>query len=99
MIRILGICLVLFALIAPNIVAQQAASDDAIYDQVRLRLTRDRDVGAANIDVKVKAAVVELNGTVKKDYIKTKAEKLTRKVKGVQQVINNLKVGPEPSSD
>lgn len=76
--------------------AQTPSADDAVYDQVRLRLTRDRDVGSSNIDVKVKDGVVELTGTVKRDNVKSKAEKLARKVKGVRQVVNSLKVGPTP---
>lgn len=81
---------------SPLLHGQTPSADDAVYDQVRLRLTRDRDVGASNIDVKVKDGVVELTGTVKRDNVKAKAEKLARKVKGVRQVVNSLKVGPTP---
>jgi len=87
----------LIALFSSLLQAQKPSSDDAVYDQVRLRLTRDRDVGSSNIDVKVKDGVVELGGTVKRDNIKAKAEKLARKVKGVRQVVNSLKVGPTPA--
>lgn len=67
-------------------------SDDAIYDQVRLKLSADRDVGAANIEVKVSGGVVELTGEVAREKIRTKAEKVARKVRGVQRVVNNLRV-------
>lgn len=96
--RTLSALLVLITLSILSLQAQAPSSDDALYDQVRLKLTRDRDVGSANIDVKVKNGVVELTGTVKRDQIKLKAEKIARKVKGVQQVVNSLKVGPAPAS-
>jgi osmotically-inducible protein OsmY len=85
---------VLFALVLTAQNTAAPSQDDIIYDQVRLRLTRDRDVGSSNIDVKVKDGVVELIGTVRRDNVKSKAEKLAKKVKGVNQVVNNLKVGP-----
>jgi hyperosmotically inducible protein len=67
-------------------------TDDAIYDQVRVRLAHDRDVGGGNIEVKVQKGVVQLTGTVKRDALRVKAEKLAKKVKGVTQVVNELKV-------
>lgn len=90
------ICVLLLLLVG-SLPAQGTPEDDALYDQVRLRLTRDRDVGSASINVKVSKGVVELIGTVKREQIKTKAEKLAKKVKGVQQVVNRLKVGPTPA--
>ena len=95
---LIRILLAVLLLLSPFLHAQAPTADDALYDQVRLKLTRDRDVGAANIDVKVNKGVVELTGTVKRDQIRLKAEKLAKKVKGVQQVVNNLKVGPTPGS-
>ena len=72
--------------------AAQPSSDDMLYDKVRLRLTSDPDVKGGALDVKVNQGVVELNGTVRTEKARVKAEKLTRKVKGVRSVVNNLKV-------
>ena len=66
--------------------------DDAIYDQVRLRLAGDAEVKGGALDVAVKDGVVTLRGKVEKDRIKQKAEKLTKKVKGVKSVDNQLLV-------
>jgi hyperosmotically inducible protein len=74
--------------------AEKPASDDLIYDQVRMKLAADRDVGGNNITVKVTDGVVELSGVVKKDMVKSRAEKVAKKVKGVKSVDNQLKVNP-----
>jgi hyperosmotically inducible periplasmic protein len=69
-------------------------SDDEIYDKVRITLANDRDVKGGNIEVKVSKGVVELQGTVRLEKQRAKAEKVAKKVKGVQKVVNNLKVAP-----
>lgn len=66
--------------------------DDRIYDQVRLKLSADRDVGGGAIDVQVKNGAVTLKGVVAKERIKTRAEHLAKKVKGVTSVTNQLQV-------
>ena len=80
--------------------AQKAGNDDQIYDQVRVKLAADREVGGAGIDVKVNDGVVELRGNVKRDQIRSKAEKIAKRVKGVKSVVNSLQVamagGPPP---
>lgn len=72
--------------------AAQSPSDDQIYDQVRLRLANDRDVKGGGIEVSVQQGVVTLRGKVHEEKQKIKAERITRKVKGVKKVINELKV-------
>jgi len=64
--------------------------DDRIYDEVRRKLANDVDVKGAGIDVAVKSGVVTLAGNVHSEHGKEKAEKLTKKTKGVKSVVNNL---------
>jgi osmotically-inducible protein OsmY len=66
--------------------------DDRIYDEVRRKLANDVDVKGAGIDVAVKSGVVTLSGKVHNERGKEKAEKLTKKIKGVTSVQNNLVV-------
>jgi osmotically-inducible protein OsmY len=80
------------------VAAADVVSDDALYDQVRLKLTRDRDVGGGVITVKVTDGAVELSGMVKSENIRVKAEKLAKKVKGVKSVVNHLKVATNPTN-
>lgn len=75
--------------------ADKAVSDDEIYNNVRIRLAGDRDVKGGGIDVAVKDGVVTLKGKVDTDNAKARAEKLTKKVKGVKQVVNQLQVAPK----
>jgi osmotically-inducible protein OsmY len=69
-----------------------AVSDDEIYDKVRLKLISDPEVKGAHIEVKVTEGTVELSGTVRQEKARVKAEKLTRKIKGVRSVVNQIKV-------
>ncbi len=91
--RILALALVLVLAAAAAAASQQASSDDEIYDQVRRRLANDPDVKGAAIEVEVREGVVTLRGKVREEKHKIKAERITRKVKGVRKVINELRVG------
>lgn len=82
------------ALTVSPLAAQQKVSDDEIYDKVRLRLASDRDVRGMAIEVDVKDGVVTLRGRVDKEKARRRAEKLAKKVKGVVEVINELRVAP-----
>ncbi len=83
--------LLIFALAAP-VFAQNTSADDRIYDTVRQRLANDPDVKGADLEVSVKNGVVTIKGTVNDERAREKAEKITKKVKGVTRVENQLKV-------
>lgn len=74
--------------------AADPVTDESIYDQVRIKLANDRTVGGGNIQVNVTNGVVELTGTVKLEKQKQQAEKIAKKVKGVKNVDNKLRVSP-----
>ncbi|MEO8126753.1 MAG: BON domain-containing protein [Bryobacteraceae bacterium] len=96
--RTISVFLTMILMAATLFGAAKELSDDEIYDQVRLKLAGDRDVGGGAITVKVTQGAVELSGMVKTDSIRTKAEKLTKKVKGVKSVVNHLKVATANAS-
>jgi len=89
--RLISMLLVL-ALVVPMLVAQSTSADDRIYDEVRRKLANDVDVKGAGIDVTVKAGAVTLQGRVHDGKAKEKAERITKKIKGVVSVNNQLKV-------
>ena len=91
--RLLRTLLLSLSLIWPA-VAASPPTDDEIYDKVRINLANNRDVNGGAIEVVVTKGVVELRGTVRLEKQKEKAEKTAKKVKGVQKVVNNLKVAP-----
>ncbi|MBZ5673290.1 MAG: BON domain-containing protein [Acidobacteriia bacterium] len=86
--------LLLVTLAMPMLVAQQksAVSDDAISDNVRQRLASDADVRGAALDVTVKEGVVTIKGRVHTEKGRKKATEITKKVKGVVNVDNQLKL-------
>jgi len=85
--------LLLVTLALPLLVAQKpAVSDDAISDNVRQRLASDADVRGAALDVTVKDGVVTIKGRVHTEKGRKKATELTKKVKGVVNVDNQLKL-------
>jgi osmotically-inducible protein OsmY len=88
--RLLALVFGLFLALAPAWCDQ--AADDRIHDQVMLKLAGDRDVKGANFDIEVKDGVVTLRGSVSQDKFAKRAESLTKKVKGVKSVVNELNV-------
>ena len=69
-------------------------SDDAIWNQVKRKLANDPDVRGGAFDVDVKNGVVTIRGKVEKQKFKEKAGRLAKKVKGVKQVVNELRIEP-----
>jgi hyperosmotically inducible periplasmic protein len=88
--RALSLLLIL-VLIAP-LFAQSKQEDDRIYDAVIMKLANDVDVKGGGLDVTVKDGVVTLRGRVHDQRAREKAEKLTKKIKGVVSVTNELKL-------
>jgi osmotically-inducible protein OsmY len=90
--RFVAAALVIF-LLTPLLFAQAGHSnDDRIYDEVRRKLADDADVKGGAFDVSVKDGVVTLKGRVHTEKAKEKATRLTKKVKGVMGVNNELKL-------
>jgi len=54
-----------------------------------------REIGGMAIDVDVHEGVVTLKGKVRTDKMRSKAEKVAKKVKGVTSVNNQLAVSPD----
>jgi osmotically-inducible protein OsmY len=67
-------------------------TDDTINDAVRVKLASDQVVGVTPIEVSVKDGTVTLTGTVETKSLKGKAESVTKKVKGVKKVVNNIEI-------
>ena len=94
MIRIWALLLAFLLGIAPLLAQKGAKADGEIHDQVMIRLAGDQDVKGTGINVEVQDGVVTLTGKVESDKIRSKAEKIAKKVKGVKSVDNKLTVGP-----
>ncbi len=91
--RFVSYLLVLLLALLP-LAAKDPVTDDHLYDRIRIQIANDREIGGHPIDVKVSNGDVELTGKVKTDKEKIRAEKVTKKVKGVKKVTNNIVVSP-----
>lgn len=90
MTRAIVLLLSVFLALGPAWASQ--ASDDKIYDQVRLKLVSDPDVKGGGLEVVVKDGAVTLRGAVTSEKGRQKAERLAKKVKGVRSVANELTI-------
>ena len=67
--------------------------DDAgITTAVKAKLAGEKISTVTRIDVDTNRGVVALNGTVKTVEDKVRAEQIARQVKGVRDVVNNLRI-------
>ena len=95
--KILAALLTVLLFAAVCLAADKVISDDMIYDNVRIKLASDTIVKGGALNVDVKQGVVTLGGMVENTRQKDRAAKLTKSVKGVKQVINNLNL-KEPTA-
>ena len=95
--KIVAAFLTVLLLAAICLAADKVISDDMIYDNVRIKLASDTIVKGGALNVDVKQGVVTLGGMVENTRQKDRAAKLTKSVKGVKQVINNLNL-KEPTA-
>jgi osmotically-inducible protein OsmY len=92
--------LLFFTLLLPPVFAQKdkdktPVTDDVIVDQVRVKIADDSEVGGQPIQVDAHNGVVVLTGKITNDKLKSRVEKLVKKVKGVTGVDDKLVVSPE----
>jgi osmotically-inducible protein OsmY len=67
--------------------------DDAgITAAVKAKLAGEKISTVTRIDVDTNQGVVALNGTVSSEALRTRAGEIARNVKGVRDVVNNLRV-------
>jgi hyperosmotically inducible protein len=90
--KICGALVVLLLLAGVCLAAEKTLTDDAVYNQVRIKLADDPVVKGGGLDVEVKQGVVTLSGTVELEVQKEKAAKVAKKVKGVKEVINHIEL-------
>jgi BON domain-containing protein/PRC-barrel domain protein len=67
-------------------------NDSSVTAAVKSKLAAEKLNTLTKVDVDTHQGVVELKGTVDSERTKSRATELTRQVKGVRQVVNNLKV-------
>ena len=95
--RLIGLSILLALVLTPLLAEKDKTpvSDDVIVDQVRVKIADDSEVGGQPIQVDAHNGVVVLTGKITNDKLKSKVEKLAKKVKGVTGVDDKLVVSPE----
>ena len=100
-IRVAAALVVLFALNACQAMTGRTAGrnidDLTIPTSVKARLVADKPSNFTRIDVDTVNAVVSLNGLVKSEHEKRRAEDIASLVEGVEKIINDLQVQKEPA--
>jgi osmotically-inducible protein OsmY len=79
-------------LLAGLCLAADKPNDDLIRDRVMLRVGSDPDAKVGDLGVEMKDGVATLTGVVETQSQKERATKLAKKVKGVKQVVNNIRL-------
>jgi len=96
MMRFFWAAILIGLLAAPSFAEKgKKISDDALTDQVLVKLANDADVGGVKFDISVHDGAVTLKGKVRTEKQKQKAEKVAKKVKGVTSVNNQLIISPD----
>ena len=72
------------------VASDKVLTDDIIHDNVMIKLASDQVVKGGALTVDVKQGIVTLTGQVENSKQKDRATKLTKSVKGVKQVVNNI---------
>jgi osmotically-inducible protein OsmY len=82
----------LFTIAGAGWAKSEPVTDDAVYNNVKIKLASDAVVKGGALQIDVKDGVVTLGGPVEQEKQKDRAEKLARKVRGVRQVVNNITI-------
>jgi osmotically-inducible protein OsmY len=90
--KICGALVVVLLLAGACLAADKPITDDALYNNVRIKLADDPVVKGGGLQVDVKQGVVTLSGTVELEIQREKAVKVAKKVKGVKEVINHIEL-------
>lgn len=97
MLRVPAICLALMLALALGACSTakspgQNVDDAAITAKIKAKLAADGDINPFNIDVDTNLGEVVLQGVVKKEDTRRKAEQYARDTDGVKRVRNLIKV-------
>jgi hyperosmotically inducible protein len=95
------LCLLVCAALAQGLLAgcrtaepaRIKADDASITSKIKAKLAADGDINPFNVDVTTNQGVVTLQGRVKSEDAREKAERYARETDGVQRVVNLVKVG------
>ena len=80
------------AVSVPAWAAKEEISDDLLYDRVNRALIVDRELGTTPLNLAVQDGKVTVSGLVETEKLRERVTKVVKKVKGVREVDNQVKV-------
>jgi hypothetical protein len=89
---VLIFCLLLALSASAPALAQDEDPDDLLYDRVIRKIVNDRQLKTNALKVAVEDGAVTVSGTVETEKLRVRVEKVVRKIKGVKQVDNQVRV-------
>jgi osmotically-inducible protein OsmY len=72
--------------------ADKPISDDQLFDQVNYSLVTDPQLGARPLQIAVKDGKVTVTGFVENEKLQKRVDKVVKKVKGVREVDNRVRI-------
>jgi len=78
--------------------AGRFVDDETITTKVKAKLVADKATNLTRVTVNTVNGTVHLGGVVDTPDQKAHAQELAREVQGVQRVVNELQVNPQPST-
>lgn len=72
--------------------ADEKISDDLLFDRVSRGLVTDPQLGAHPLQITVQAGKVTVTGLVDNDKLRKRVDKVVKKVKGVREVDNQVRI-------
>jgi osmotically-inducible protein OsmY len=74
--------------------SERALGNAGVVARVNISLSQQKEVDVSGMHIEARNGVVTLGGHVKSDHERRLAEKTVLEIKGVDKVVNNLRIEP-----
>src|SRR6476646_2236554 len=92
------LCILLLVSVAGTVACSKAPDDSQINSQLQDKFNSDSGLQGKQLSVQASNGTVTLSGSVENDAQREAAARYASSLPGVKQVVNNLQVGPPPST-
>jgi hypothetical protein len=92
------LCILLLISVAGTVACSKAPSDAQLSSQLQDKFNSDSGLQGKQLSVQAANGTVTLSGSVENDAQREAAARYAASLPGVKQVVNNLQVGPPPST-
>jgi len=92
------LCILLLISVAGTVACSKAPNDAQLSSQLQDKFNSDSGLQGKQLSVQASNGTVTLSGSVENDAQREAAARYASSLPGVKQVVNNLQVGPPPST-